>query len=152
MKETFDSNFQQIENEDNENDSSNQRFDIIQENIEEKEKLQMVLKNLESNLEENLEEERQKQEEQNEEKDDEDEQNDKKSDILLSCLYQYQKDNKLYVWGLFLIFALALPAFVTINLIGTFQIISVMNAVSEVLSRAITCYFDLEDKEDEEYL
>jgi len=151
MKETLDSNFEQIENEDNENDSSKQRFDIIKENIEEKEKLQMVLKNLESNLEENLEEERQKQEEQNEEKDDEDEQNDKKSDILLSCLYQYQKDNKLYVWGMFLIFALALPAFVTINLIGTFQIISVMNAVSEVLSRAITCYFDLEDKEDEEY-
>ena len=149
MKETFDSNFQQIENEDNENDSSKQRFDIIQENIEEKEKLQMVLKNLESNLEENLEEERQKQEEQNEEKDDEDEQNDKKSDILLSCLYQ--KDNKLYVWGLFIIFAILLPAFVTINLIGTFQIISVMNALSEVLSRAITCYFDFEDKEDEEY-
>ena len=82
MKETLDSNFEQIENEDNENDSSKQRFDIIKENIEEKEKLQMVLKNLESNLEENLEEERQKQEEQNEEKDDEDEQNDKKSDIL----------------------------------------------------------------------
>ena len=149
MKETFNSNFQQIENDDNGNDSSKQRFDIIQENIEEKEKLQIVLKNLESNLEENLEEERKKQEEQNEEKNDEDEQNDKKSDILLS--FKYQKNNKCYVWGLFLIFALALPAFVTINLIGTFQIISVMNALSEVLNRAITCYFDFEDKEDEEY-
>ena len=57
-------------------------------------------------------------------------------------------DDKCYSCGLWILFSFLLPFLTSINLIGIFQIISVMNAFSKALKSAIWCYFDWEDKED----
>ena len=149
MKESLDSNLNKINKE---NDSSEAKFDIAKENFEEKEKLQIILQDLEKNLDGDLKKEKEKKKEQKEgEEEGKNEESDKKSDIKLHFLEQSKNDNKCYIRGLYSLFVLVLPFFVTINLIGIFQIISVMNALSEVIWRAIWCYLDLEDKDDEEY-
>ena len=124
------------------------KFDKDEEEFEGKQKLQIVLKNLETNNDVDLDEIKNKIDDQNKEGNGGDKEN-KKSDIAMH--FMTNKDNPRYIWGLFSIFAIYLPLFIVINLIGIFEIISVMNALSEVINRAITCYFDLEDKEDKEY-
>ena len=105
--------------------------------------MQIVLKNLEVDLEIELDEIGGNKE------NGEDEQENKKIDMAMH--FRGKLDYPGYMCGLFSIFAIYLPFFIVINLIGIFQIISVMNALSEVISRAIKCYLDLEDKDDEEY-
>ena len=50
-----------------------------------------------------------------------------------------------------LIYNIYLPIVVILNLLGIFQIISVMNVLYEVIKRAIVCYMDMDDKDDIEY-
>ena len=142
MREQYDSNFNLINDPDNEKKPL--KFDINQENIEEKENLKKVLKKIENKLSEDLEKEKNK----NEVEEQEITQR-KKSNILSA--FKWQRHNKKYRWLLFLIFNVFLPVLIIINLIGIFQIISVMSAISEVIKRSIWCYLDLEDKEDKEY-
>ena len=60
------------------------------------------------------------------------------------------KENK---YGLVIktLFYIVLPFLASINLIGIFQIISIMNALFKVLSNEFWSYIGLEDKEDELY-
>ena len=48
-------------------------------------------------------------------------------------------------------FFIALPLLTSLNLIGIFKIISVMNALFKVLSNSFSSYFGFEDKEDDLY-
>ena len=120
------------------------KFDINKENIEEKGKLQKVLKNIEIELCKDLEKEKEKinnKEDENKEKEEE-----KKDPDIVICF-----KNQRYKCLLFCIFSVFLPFFIVINLIGIFQIISVMNTLYVVIKRSIICYLDLEDKDDSSY-
>ena len=108
------------------------KFDKDEEEFEGKQKLQIVLKNLETNNDVDLDEIKNKIDDQNKEGNGGDKEN-KKSDIAMH--FMTNKDNPRYIWGLFSIFAIYLPFFIVINLIGIFEIISVMNALSEVIKQ-----------------
>ena len=126
------------------------KYDITQENIEEREKLQIVLKKIENTLNEDLLEEKKKKMNQAEEKK---EGKEKKTidDLDFLLCYRGGKDKKGYDRCLFVIFSIFLPFFIIINLLAIFQIISVMNAMGEVIKRSIKCYLGWDDGEEESY-
>ena len=73
----------------------------------------------------------------------------KKTDIL-EHFYE-NKNTFSYDFGLSTLFSCILPFSVIINLIGIFQIISIMNALWVVIYRTILCFFELDDKDDPSY-
>ena len=58
------------------------------------------------------------------------------------------KDKAKYRYLLYFMIYIVLPIFTIINLIGIFQIISVMNILYETIVNSIKCYLNLEDKDD----
>ena len=178
MEERFDADLNLIQDNINQDEETVPlKFDINKESLEEKKRLHIVLQNLEVKLGKYLKEEEKSkngekkeklevqevQEEQKEQgsqvvqvvqgKKEEEKKLVKflstKTDILI--MFIEQRHQPRYRWFLFSIFSIYLPLFTTINLIGIFQIISVMNAVFEVTKRSIICYLNLEDKEDLSY-
>ena len=120
---------------------------ILAENKKEKSNLLSVLQTIESKLNDEI-----NKNEENENDKDEEEKIDKtkiETNILIAFIENRRK--KSYIWLLWGIFSIFLPFFTAINLIGIFQIISVMNALYEALKRSIVCYLDWENKEDKSY-
>ena len=64
---------------------------------------------------------------------------------------QNYKEKKMFSYCLNTFFFIALPLLTSLNLIGIFKIISVMNALFKVLSNSFSSYFGFEDKEDDLY-
>ena len=167
MDEVFDNNYKtnlhtkilEKENNNIQNAEENRPLKeiIYEENIKEKKNLKKVLQNIENKLNEeiyqkengNIQENENENENENEDED-EDKKNNKIETNILLAFVEKRKDKK-YIWFLWSIFSIFLPLFISINLIGIFQIISVMNALYEAIKRAIVCYLDWENKEDKSY-
>ena len=64
---------------------------------------------------------------------------------------QNYKEKKMFNRYVNTYFYIALPLLTSVNLIGIFKIISVMNALFKVLSNSFLSYFGFEDKEDDLY-
>ena len=126
-------------------------YDINKEDIEDKEKLQSVLKRVEAKLNKDLIKEKQKRMNQDNEKEEGKEKYQSLEDLDFLLAFKENKDKKKYVCLLFTVFSICLPLFIIINLIGIFQIISVMNAIGEVIKRSIVCYLGWDDGEEESY-
>ena len=124
------------------------KYDTTQEDIEDRENLQTVLKKVEAKLNKDLIKE--KNNKQNGDKEKEKEIKDIE-DLDFLKAFQENKHKRGYAWLLFAVFSIFLPFFIIINLIGIFQIISVMNAVGEVIKRSIVCYLGWDDEEEESY-
>ena len=121
---------------------------ISEDNIKGKKKLIEVFKRLEEDLNQEIKKEINENEDLDieNEKDinDEDEQ---KGDIIMIAIKENWDNQYIKIFFHFM-FMFVLPLFVTINLIGIFQIISVMNIFYESIKKAIICYMEWEDKDD----
>ena len=147
----------------NNNNINNNNINNVDEKVPLKNK---IIHSITNNIEKNLCEgdDSSEDEEENEEKDEEREypirielEGEQDSLILVKTKIQThwvqnyketQNSSKYYVYTFFYI---ALPFITSLNLIGIFQIISVMNALSKVLSNSFWSYIGFVDKEDELY-
>ena len=119
---------------------------IREDNIKEKENLKLVLQSIENNLDKEIITEKNINDKPEEKKDIK-----KEIEYKIKIAFEGNREKTKYMCFLWIIFSIFLPIFISINLIGIFQIISVMNALSEVLKRSVLCYLDWENKEDKSY-
>ena len=162
----------------NNNDINNNNINNVDEKVPLKNKIiHSITNNIEKNLcegddnnEEEEEEEVEGEDEESEDKDeDEDEDEERKypirielegeqeSLIIVKTKFQthwvqnYKETKNSYRYYVYSFFYFALPLITSLNLIGIFQIISVMNSLSKVLSNAFWSYIGFVDKEDDLY-
>ena len=153
MKESSDKLISNENEEENNNATDQQEIDederkLLEEEKEETAKLKKKLIEIEKVLE------RKETNPKSEEKEDENENKNiddlrKKTDIL-DHFYE-NRNTCSYDFCLYTLFSFVLPFSVIINLIGIFQIISVMNALWIVIYRTIFRVLDFDDKDDPSY-
>ena len=155
MKESIDYNTNLIDEQDNKQDN---KQDNNIKNIDEKEpfKKSKDIKSILKHIEKGLNEEDDDKEDEKEEYPIKVELEGNQGQITiiktqLQTCWAHNYDNKIDRILIKTFFYLFLPFLTSINLIGIFQIISVMNALYKALIGSIWCYFDWEDKEDKSY-
>ena len=158
------------------NNTNNNNINNIDEKVPLKNKIiHSITNNIEKNLcegDDNIEEEEEVEDE-NEESEDKDEDEDEDEErkypirielegeqeslIIVKSKFQthwvqnYKETKNSSKYYVYFFFYFALPLLTSLNLIGIFQIISVMNALFKVLSNAFWSYFGFVDKEDDLY-
>ena len=153
----------------NNNDINNNNINNVDEKVPLKNKIiHSITYNIEKNLyegDDNSEDEEGEDEEREDEGEDEERkypirielEGEQESLIIVKTKFQthwaqnYKETKNSYRYYVYSFFYFALPLITSLNLIGIFQIISVMNTLSKVLSNAFWSYIGFVDKEDDLY-